>query len=161
MSFHFPDHFRFADTHEYAFVEGDLIKIGITAFAVDQLGDIVFVELPEVGSLLTKDQSFGSVESVKAVEDILEDIKTNLTEEDKIKAQNTHTTQFFMQYDNTDTIAESLGHFEINYGDFTLAFEQSQRYQTATVMNLRNIASHTFQKNKQTIITMLPALDET
>tara|TARA_Y100001968_G_scaffold331939_1_gene388373 strand:+ start:1728 stop:2117 length:390 start_codon:yes stop_codon:yes gene_type:complete len=70
MSFHFPDHFRFADTHEYAFVEGDLIKIGITAFAVDQLGDIVFVELPEVGSLLTKDQSFGSVESVKAVEDM-------------------------------------------------------------------------------------------
>ena len=71
MAFSFPDHFRFADSHEYAFVENDsLVKIGISAFAVDQLGDIVFVDLPEEGTSIEKGESFGSVESVKAVEDM-------------------------------------------------------------------------------------------
>ncbi len=70
MAFHFPDDFRFADSHEYAKLEGELVRIGISAFAVDQLGDIVFVDLPEVGDALSRGQSFGSVESVKAVEDM-------------------------------------------------------------------------------------------
>ena len=71
MAFSFPQHFRFADSHEYAFVDDDeLVRIGISEFAVDQLGDIVFVDLPEVGASITKGQSFGSVESVKAVEDM-------------------------------------------------------------------------------------------
>ena len=70
MSFEFPDDFRFADTHEYAFLEGNLIRVGISAFAVDQLGDIVFVDLPEPGVSIQKANSFGSVESVKAVEDM-------------------------------------------------------------------------------------------
>ena len=68
--FDFPKHFRFADSHEYAFKEGDLIRVGISAFAVDQLGDIVFVDLPDVGALIEQGNSFGSVESVKAVEDM-------------------------------------------------------------------------------------------
>ena len=54
MAFHFPDQFRFADSHEYACLENDLVRIGISAFAVDQLGDIVFVDLPEVGAELTR-----------------------------------------------------------------------------------------------------------
>ena len=70
MTFSFPDYFRFADSHEYAFVDDDLVRIGISAFAVDQLGDIVFVALPEAGTSITKGESFGSVESVKAVEDM-------------------------------------------------------------------------------------------
>ena len=70
MTFSFPDHFRFADSHEYAFVDDDLVRIGISAYAVDQLGDIVFVDLPEAGTSITKGESFGSVESVKAVEDM-------------------------------------------------------------------------------------------
>ncbi len=70
MAFHFPEHFRFADSHEYALLEGDLVRIGISAFAVDQLGDIVFVELPDVGSPLIRGKGFGSVESVKAVEEM-------------------------------------------------------------------------------------------
>ena len=74
MAFDFPAQFRFADSHEYAHAEGDLVRIGISAFAVDQLGDIVFVELPEVGDSLTQGSSFGSVESVKAVEDMLSPI---------------------------------------------------------------------------------------
>tara|TARA_Y100001968_G_C19340236_1_gene709106 strand:- start:645 stop:1034 length:390 start_codon:yes stop_codon:yes gene_type:complete len=70
MAFNFPDQFRFADSHEYASLEGELVKLGISAFAVDQLGDIVFVDLPDVGSSLTRGNAFGSVESVKAVEDM-------------------------------------------------------------------------------------------
>ena len=70
MPFSFPDHFRFADSHEYAYVDEDLVRIGISEFAVDQLGDIVFVDLPEEGTKLIKGESFGSVESVKAVEDM-------------------------------------------------------------------------------------------
>ena len=70
MPFSFPDHFRFADSHEYAYLDEDLVRIGISEFAVDQLGDIVFVDLPEEGTEIIKGESFGSVESVKAVEDM-------------------------------------------------------------------------------------------
>ncbi len=70
MNFDFPKNFFFADTHEYASQEGELIRIGISAFAVDQLGDIVFVDLPDKGTLVEQGVSFGSVESVKAVEDM-------------------------------------------------------------------------------------------
>ena len=70
MAFDFPDQFRFADSHEYASLEGELVKVGISAFAVDQLGDIVFVDLPDLGSSLNRGSAFGSVESVKAVEDM-------------------------------------------------------------------------------------------
>ena len=70
MAFSFPQHFRFADSHEYAFPDDALIRIGISAFAVDQLGDIVFVDLPEEGTSISKGDTFGSVESVKAVEDM-------------------------------------------------------------------------------------------
>ena len=70
MAFEFPASFRFADSHEYANADGELVWVGISAFAVDQLGDIVFVDLPELGDSLEKGSSFGSVESVKAVEDM-------------------------------------------------------------------------------------------
>jgi glycine cleavage system H protein len=71
MALSIPEDCRYADSHEYARLEGENVRVGISAFAVDQLGDIVFVELPEVGSTLSKGASFGSVESVKAVEDLL------------------------------------------------------------------------------------------
>ena len=71
MALSYPDDCRYADSHEYARAEGELVRIGISAFAVDQLGDIVFVELPEVGASLSQGSSFGSVESVKAVEEVI------------------------------------------------------------------------------------------
>lgn len=70
MAMEYPDNLKYLDTHEYARLEGDIATIGITAFAVDQLGDIVFLELPDVGETLTKGEKFGTVESVKAVEDL-------------------------------------------------------------------------------------------
>ena len=71
MALRFPDDCRYADSHEYVKPEGELVRVGISAFAVDQLGDIVFVELPDVGASITAGGSFGSVESVKAVEDVI------------------------------------------------------------------------------------------
>ncbi len=71
MALSFPTDCRYADSHEYARTEGDVARVGISAFAVDQLGDIVFVELPDVGAMVTQGQSFGTVESVKAVEELV------------------------------------------------------------------------------------------
>jgi glycine cleavage system H protein len=70
MALHYPEDLRYTETHEYLRVDGEVATIGITAFAVDQLGDIVFLELPNVGGKVTKGGSFGSIESVKAVEDL-------------------------------------------------------------------------------------------
>ncbi len=70
MSYKFPDNLNYADTHEYVFEENGLLKIGVSEFAIDQLGDIVFVELAEQGSTLEKGETFGTIESVKAVEEV-------------------------------------------------------------------------------------------
>ena len=66
----FPDDVRYAESHEWARSEGDRIKAGISDYAQDQLGDIVFVELPEKGETFGKGQAFGTVESVKAVSEL-------------------------------------------------------------------------------------------
>jgi glycine cleavage system H protein len=66
----FPDNVRYAESHEWARSEGDRIKVGISDYAQDQLGDIVFVELPEKGETFGKGQAFGTVESVKAVSEL-------------------------------------------------------------------------------------------
>jgi glycine cleavage system H protein len=70
MSFEYPEDLKYLDTHEYVRLDGEIATLGITAFAVDQLGDIVFLELPEIGDALEKGETFGSIESVKAVEDM-------------------------------------------------------------------------------------------
>lgn len=71
MALSFPDDCRYADSHEYARLEGQLARVGLSDYAVDQLGDIVFVELPEVGASVQRGSSFGTVESVKAVEELV------------------------------------------------------------------------------------------
>jgi glycine cleavage system H protein len=70
MAFEYPDELKYLDSHEYVRLEDTIATIGISAFAVDQLGDIVFLELPDVGDTVTKGEKFGTVESVKAVEDL-------------------------------------------------------------------------------------------
>jgi glycine cleavage system H protein len=70
MDLEYPDDLKYLDSHEYVRLDGDIATIGISAFAVDQLGDIVFLELPEIGDKLVKGETFGTVESVKAVEDL-------------------------------------------------------------------------------------------
>ena len=66
----FPDDFRYSESHEWVKADGDKVKIGITDYAQDQLGDIVFVEMPEVGATFKKGAEFGTVESVKAVSEL-------------------------------------------------------------------------------------------
>ena len=70
MSYKFPDNLKYADTHEYVMEENGLLKIGVSEFAIDQLGDIVFVELADEGATLEKGETFGTIESVKAVEEV-------------------------------------------------------------------------------------------
>ena len=65
-----PDDIRYAESHEWAKAEGDNIKVGVSDYAQDQLGDIVFVEMPEVGETFDKGTEFGTVESVKAVSEL-------------------------------------------------------------------------------------------
>ena len=70
MSYKFPNYLKYADTHEYVKEEEGFLKIGVSEFAIDQLGDIVFVELVEKGISLNKGETFGTIESVKAVEEV-------------------------------------------------------------------------------------------
>ena len=70
MELDYPGDLKYLDTHEYVRLEGEIATLGVSAFAVDQLGDIVFLELPEVGDAVEVGESFGTIESVKAVEDL-------------------------------------------------------------------------------------------
>src|SRR5210317_753254 len=66
----FPEELKYTEEHEWVMVEEDLAVVGITDFAQDALGDVVFVELPEVGTPVEAGKAFGVVESVKAVSDV-------------------------------------------------------------------------------------------
>lgn len=76
----FPEEFKYTEEHEWVMVEKELATIGISDFAQDALGDVVFVELPEVGTVLEVGKPFGVVESVKAVSDIYAPISGTVEE---------------------------------------------------------------------------------
>jgi len=76
----YPDDLHYSKEHEWVRVDGSKATIGITSFAADELGDIVYVELPEVGAQLTQFGAFGVVESVKAVSDLFAPISGAVTE---------------------------------------------------------------------------------
>jgi glycine cleavage system H protein len=75
-----PDDLRYSREHEWVRVDGSVAVIGITSFAADELGDIVYVELPEVGASLAQFGSFGVVESVKAVSDLFSPVSGEVAE---------------------------------------------------------------------------------
>jgi glycine cleavage system H protein len=75
-----PTDLRYTKDHEWVRVEGEEATIGITAYAADQLGDIVFVELPDAGRALEQFAAFGVVESVKAVSDLFAPVSGDVTE---------------------------------------------------------------------------------
>jgi len=75
-----PPELRYTREHEWAKVEGDRARIGITAFAQEQLGDVVFVELPKVGARVSAMKTFGVVESVKAVSDLFAPLSGEIVE---------------------------------------------------------------------------------
>ena len=75
-----PADLRYTKEHEWAKLEGDKVRVGITAFAQEQLGDVVFVELPKVGAKVTAMKTFGVVESVKAVSDLFAPLSGEVVE---------------------------------------------------------------------------------
>jgi glycine cleavage system H protein len=76
----YPDDVRYTHEHEWAREEGGLVTVGITSYATEQLGDIVFVELPEVGRKLDVGKSFGVVEAVKTVSDLFAPVAGEVVE---------------------------------------------------------------------------------
>ncbi|HEY9865413.1 MAG TPA: glycine cleavage system protein GcvH [Candidatus Obscuribacterales bacterium] len=76
----YPEDLKYLDTHEYVKLDGEIATIGITSFAVQELGDIVFVELPNVGDETQKGERFGTVESVKAVAELFSPIGGSIIE---------------------------------------------------------------------------------
>ena len=76
----YPENFRYTKEHEWVLVEGDTGTIGITHHAQEELGDIVYVDLPKVGSHVEQGKSLGSVESVKAVSDVYSPLSGEVVE---------------------------------------------------------------------------------
>ena len=77
---HVPDQLRYSTDHEWILVEDGRAKLGITDYAQDALGDVVFVELPEVGSVVSVGASFGEIESTKSVSDVYAPISGTVVE---------------------------------------------------------------------------------
>lgn len=75
-----PDDLKYTKDHEWVRVDGDVVTVGITHHAQDQLGDVVFVELPDEGSSFSAGDTFGTVESVKAVSDLFAPVGGEVTE---------------------------------------------------------------------------------
>lgn len=76
----FPEDLRYTKDHEWARVEGGRVRVGITDFAQDALGDVVYVDLPEVGVEVSADQAFGEVESTKSVSDVFSPLSGTIVE---------------------------------------------------------------------------------
>ncbi|MCD6359955.1 MAG: glycine cleavage system protein GcvH [Armatimonadetes bacterium] len=66
----FPEDLKYTETHEWARVEGDLVRVGITSFAIEQLGDVIYLDLPDPGAEVSQGAAFGEIESVKAVSEL-------------------------------------------------------------------------------------------
>ncbi|PSO54234.1 MAG: glycine cleavage system protein H [Cyanobacteria bacterium QH_8_48_120] len=117
MEMEYPEDLKYLDSHEYVRLEGENATIGISAFAVDQLGDIVFLELPETGEELTKGESFGTVESVKAVEDLYAPISGTVVERNEAVIDSPETIEkdpygeawfLKLRINNTDDLQDTL-----------------------------------------------------
>ena len=79
MSYETPDDRRYLESHEWVRPDGDAGRIGISDFAQDELGDVVFVELPGVGDELGQEEQFGVIESIKAVSDLYAPVSGTVT----------------------------------------------------------------------------------
>ena len=79
MTFEVPDDCRYLDSHERARREDGTVRIGISDFAQDELGDVVFVELPDAGDDVSKGDDFGVIESIKAVSDLYAPVSGTVT----------------------------------------------------------------------------------
>jgi glycine cleavage system H protein len=76
----FPDDLRYTEQHEWARADGDRVRVGITDYAQDALGDVVYVDVPEVGSIVKAGEPFGEVESTKSVSDVYSPVNGTVVE---------------------------------------------------------------------------------
>ena len=87
----YPSDYRYTKEHEWVQVQGNVATVGITDYAQHELGDVVYVELPKLGAKLNAGQSFGTVESVKAVSDIYAPVSGEVTEVNSALAETPET----------------------------------------------------------------------
>ena len=88
MELEFPEDLKYLDSHEYIRLDGEIATIGVSAYAIEQLGDLVFLELPEVGDSVEMGSSFGSIESVKAAEDLNSPVSGNVIDRNEAMIDN-------------------------------------------------------------------------
>jgi len=79
MSFEIPDDCQYLESHEWARRDGDTVRVGVSDFAQDELGDVVFVELPAEGAAVEQEGDFGVIESIKAVSDLYAPVSGTVT----------------------------------------------------------------------------------
>ena len=84
----FPQNLRYTNEHEWIRVEGDIAYVGITDYARDQLGDIVFVDIPTVGESLEAGESFGTIEVVKTISDLFLPVEGEVLEQNEALEEN-------------------------------------------------------------------------
>ena len=82
----YPDDLRYHPEHDWARIDGDVATFGITWYAQDQLGEVVFVEPPELGKTVTKDEPYAEIESVKAVSDVVAPLSGEIVEVNEVLA---------------------------------------------------------------------------
>lgn len=87
MSYDFPKNLKYTRDHEWALVEGNEVTVGITQYAADKLGDVVYVDLPEEGESLDQGGTFGAIESVKAVNDLYSPVSGTVKEINRALAE--------------------------------------------------------------------------
>ena len=112
----YPEGLRYSKDHEWIRMDGDLGRIGITDYAQNQLGDVVFLELPEVGKTLAAGEQFGTVESVKAVSELFSpvagevvEVNTDLTSKPELANEDPHGEAWMLVVRLADpTSVESL-----------------------------------------------------
>ncbi len=91
MELEYPDDLQYLESHEYVRMEGEIATIGISAYAVDQLGDIVHLELPEVGDAVKVRESFGTIESVKVSEELFPPVSGTVIERNETLLESPET----------------------------------------------------------------------
>ena len=84
MEIEYPEDLKYLDSHGYVRFDGEIATIGVSAFALDQLGDVVFLELPEVGDAVEVGETLGTIESVKAVEDLYPPVSGTVIERNEV-----------------------------------------------------------------------------
>ncbi len=113
----YPEDLKYLDSHEYVRLDEEIATIGISAYALDSLGDIVFIELPEIGDALEKGESFGTIESVKAVENMyppvsgtVVDCNQNMVDSPELIAEDPYGDGWLIKVrvDNLDELDDAL-----------------------------------------------------